>query len=173
MNSVKKISFLPVSIICLLLVLSSSNCKVYKFNEASIDPEVKVVKVELIENRARYINPQLSPRLTDKLRQKIVGQTKLKQTNGDNADWEISGRITDYSFTTAAITGQQTATNRLSVTVHISKYDRLKEKNDEYDVSRSFDFKGNQTFQQAESSLIEEIIRTLTDDIFNKLFSNW
>lgn len=157
----------------LLLVFVIWSCGVYKFNEATIPPEIKLVKVELIDNRARYINPQLGPRLTDKLRQKIVGQTRLSQTNGDNADWEISGRITDYSFNTAAISGQQTATNRLSVTVHITKYDRVHEKTDDFDVSRSFDFKGTQSFQQAESDLFEEMMRTLTDDIFNKLFSNW
>lgn len=156
-----------------LLAFVIWGCGVYKFNEATIPPEIKVVKVELLENRARYINPQLAPRLTDKLRQKIVGQTRLSQTNGDNADWEISGRITDYSFNTAAISGQQTSTNRLSVTVHITRFDRLNDKSDEFDVNRSFDFKGTQSFQQAEADLFEEMMRTLTDDIFNKLFSNW
>lgn len=163
---------LPVSSI-VLLAFVIWGCGVYKFNEATIPPEIKVVKVELLENRARYINPQLAPRLTDKLRQKIVGQTRLSQTNGDNADWEISGRITDYSFNTAAISGQQTSTNRLSVTVHITRFDRLNDKSDEFDVNRSFDFKGTQSFQQAEADLFEEMMRTLTDDIFNKLFSNW
>jgi len=40
-------------------------------------------------------------------------------------------------------------------------------------VNRSFEFKGNQSFQQAETGLLDEMIRTLTDEIFNKLFSNW
>jgi hypothetical protein len=57
--------------------------------------------------------------------------------------------------------------------VHITLLDRKAEKTQEYDVSRSFEFKGNQSFQQAESDLGEEMVRTLTDEIFNKLFSNW
>lgn len=126
-----------------------------------------------IENKARYINPQLSPRLTDKLRQKIITQTKLSQTNSDNADWEISGYITDYSFTTSAISGQQVANNRLTVSVHITLNNRKEEDIKDYNVSRSFEFKGSQTFQQAEASLMDEMIRTLIDEIFNKLFSNW
>jgi outer membrane lipopolysaccharide assembly protein LptE/RlpB len=158
-----------------LFVLGSffSGCGVYKFKDVSIDPEVKTVKVNFIENRARYVNPQLSPRLTDKLRQKIVGQTRLTQVNKENPDWEINGVVTDYSFTTSAITNQQVANNRLTVSVHITLNDRKKDKTSEYDVTRSFEFKGNQSFQQAENALGEEMIRTLTDEIFNRLFSNW
>lgn len=160
---------LPLTLLLLLLV----GCGIYKFKDVSIPADVRTVKVNYIENRARYINPQLSPRLTDKLRQKIVGQTRLTQTNNDNADWEVSGFITDYSFSTSAISGQQVANNRLTVSVHIQLNDRKKEKVTEYDVSRSFEFRADQSFQQAENALGEEMIRTLTDEIFNRLFSNW
>ena len=51
--------------------------------------------------------------------------------------------------------------------------DHKADKTEKFDVSRSFEFKGNQSFQQAENDLAEEMIRTLTDDIFNKLFSKW
>jgi outer membrane lipopolysaccharide assembly protein LptE/RlpB len=157
----------------LFLAYLLTGCGIYKFKDVSIPPEVKTVKVKYIENRARYINPQVSPRLTDKLRQKIVGQTRLRQTNSDDVDWEISGTITDYSFSTSAITGQQVANNRLTVGIHLTLYDQKKDESKEYDVSRSFEFKGNQSFQQAEAGLLDEMIRTLTDEIFNKLFSNW
>jgi Lipopolysaccharide-assembly len=158
----------------LFLVPSFSSCHFkYGFKDVSIPDTIKSVKVKYIENKARYINPQLSPRLTDKLRQKIISQTKLSQTNNDNADWEISGYITDYSFSTSAISGQQVANNRLTVGVHITLYNRKAEDTKDYDVSRNFEFKGSQTLQQAEASLLDEMIRTLTDEIFNKLFSNW
>lgn len=159
--------------ILLLITICLAGCGIYKFKDVSIPPEVKTVKVNYIENRARYINPQLSPRLTDKLRQKIVGQTRLTQTNNDKVDWEISGFITDYSFSTSAISNQQVANNRLTVSVHVTVTDNTKDKVNDYDVSRSFEFKGTQSFQQAENSLGDEIIRTLTDEIFNRLFSNW
>jgi hypothetical protein len=157
----------------MLLVLCLPGCGVYKFNEATIPPDVKTVKVNPFENKARYINTQLSPKLADKLRQKIIGQTRLSQTNSDNVDWEINGFITEYNFSTSAISGQQVANNRLTVSVHITVTDRVKDEKRDYDVSRSFEFKGNQSFQQVENSLGDELIRTLTDEIFNKLFSNW
>lgn len=157
----------------LLSVSPFQGCGIYRFNEATIPDTIKTVKVNFIENKARYVNPTLSPRLTEKLRQKIIGQTRLTQTNSDNADWEISGWVSDYNFSTSAISGQQVVNNRLTVTVHIVLNDRKADKTTDYDVSRSYEFKGNQSFQQAENSLGDELIRTLTDEIFNKLFSNW
>lgn len=145
----------------------------YKFKDVSIPPEVKTVKVNFIENRARYINPQLSPRLSDRLRQKIVGQTRLTQTNSDNAHWEVSGFITDYSFSTSAISGQREAVNRLTVSVRITLTDRINDKVQDYDVSRSFEFSANLSLQQAENQLGDEMIRSLADEIFNRIFSNW
>ena len=161
----------------MLLLLSSTalalGCNIYKFQDVSIPITVKTVKVNFIENRARYVNPQLSPRLTDKLRQKITNQTRLTQTNADSVDWEVSGYITDYSLSTSAISGQREAVNRLSVSVHISLIDNIEEKTLEHDVTRNFEFAATQSLQQAENSIGEEMIRTLTDEIFNKLFSNW
>lgn len=158
-----------------LLVLASaeSGCNIYKFNEATIPDSIRTVRIVQLRNQAQYINPQISQKLTDKLRQKIVGQTKLSQTNSENADWEISGTITQYAFSTSAISGQQVATNRLTVGIHIIKTSFKEDKKDEFDVSRSFEFRGSQSFQQAENSLMDEMTRTLTDEIFNKLFSNW
>lgn len=149
------------------------SCKVYSFRDVSIPDSVKTVKVNFIENRARYVNPQLSPKLTDKLRQKIVGQTRLTQTNSDNAHYDITGFITDYSVSTSGISGQQVATNRLNVAVHMTLNDRLSNKVLEYDVSRGFDFSATLSLSAAEARLTDEIIRSLTDDIFNRIFSNW
>ncbi|MEO7924928.1 MAG: LPS assembly lipoprotein LptE [Chitinophagaceae bacterium] len=170
----RKIAILLAPCALCLALLSISGCNIYKFNQAgSIPPNVKTVKLVQLENRARYINPQLSQRLSDKLRQKIVSQTRLSQTNSDSAHWEISGFISEYTFSTSAISGQQVSNNRLTVSVHITLNDRKEDKITDHDVTRSFEFKGNLSFQQAEAALGDEMIRTLTDEIFNKLFSNW
>jgi hypothetical protein len=43
----------------------------------------------------------------------------------------------------------------------------------EYQVSRSFPFSATLSLQAAESRLLDEIVTNLTDDIFNRIFSNW
>jgi hypothetical protein len=68
---------------------------------------------------------------------------------------------------------QQSSINRLTVRVHVTINKRKEGKVDEYDVSRSFDFSARQSLQTAEASLLDEMIRNLTDEIFNKLFSDW
>jgi len=173
----KKLStLLPAGLLAIIVaaaLFSSSSCGIYRFTDAAIPDSIKTIKVNLLENKASYINPSLSPNLSDKLRQKILSQTKLSQTNNDNADWEISGTITQYAFSTSAITGQQASNNRLTVSISIILQDRKADKTEKHEVSRSFEFRGDQSFQQAEINLAEEMIRTLTDDIFTKLFSKW
>lgn len=165
--------FVLITGMLFFLISGNSSCKAYSFRDISIPDTIQTVKVNFIENKAPYVDPQLSPRLTDKLRQKIVSQTKLSQTNNDNADWVISGRITNYVSSTSGISQQQVATNRLTVTVHITRIDQKANKTEEYDISRNFEYSGTMSLQQAQASLGEEIIRGLTDDIFNQLFSNW
>ncbi len=174
MKKIKKISlFLFPVVLWLGISVLNSGCNIYRFKDVSIPDSIKTVKVNFIENRARYVNPQISPKLTEKLRQKIIGQTRLTQTNNDNVDWEITGFISDYSFSTSGISNQQVVNNRLTVAIHITLNNRKADDIKDYDVSRSFEFKGNQSFQQAEAALMDEMTRTLTDEIFNKLFSNW
>ncbi|MCF8341465.1 MAG: hypothetical protein K9I82_10855 [Chitinophagaceae bacterium] len=145
----------------------------FSMRDVSIPAEIKTVKINMFENRARYINPQLAPRLTDKLRQKIINQTRLSQTNSD-AHYEITATITDYSQSTSGITDRQTSSNNLNVTVHLQLVNRLdNKKNIETDITRSFPFSGNLSLSQAETQLGDQMVNNITDEIFNRIFSNW
>lgn len=155
------------------LVLLFSGC--YSFKDiGEIPKEVKTVRVNYIENKARYINPQLSPQLTDKLRQKINNQTRLTLVQSEDAHYDISGTITDYTISTSGIANQQAANNRLTVTVNLVFRNNLDPtKNFEATLSRPFDFSANLSLQAAEAQLTETIIQGMSDDMFNRVFSNW
>ena len=156
------------------LLVALSSCKIYRFKDVNIDPAIKTVKVNYLDNKSRYVNPQLSPQLSDKLRQKINNQTNLTQVQGDDAHIEISGYISDYSVTTSGISNQQAASNRLNVSVHITIKNRIDDtKSREEDVSRNFDFSASLSLDQAQAQLTGTIIQNLTDEIFNRIFSNW
>jgi|LakMenE18May11ns_1017448.scaffolds.fasta_scaffold9823996_1 hypothetical protein len=168
----KKISLLLPNLLIIIILLTG--CKIYSFKDAVIPQDVKTVKVGFIENRARYVNPQLSPKLTDKVQSKIISQTKLTRTNNDDAHYVINGTITNYDPSqTVGVSAQQATTNRLTVTVHIVLKKTLENKEEEFDVSRSFDYSANLTLQQAEGQLLDEVVRSLSDEIFNRIFSNW
>jgi hypothetical protein len=164
--------FFPRILIAFFSLILLQGC--YSFKDVSIPPEVKTVKVNYIENRARIVNPQLSQQLSDKLRQKIINQTRLSQTNSDEAHYDIGGYITDYYVTTSGISGQQAVSNRLNITIKLIFKNRLDEKkNFEADLSRNFDFDANLPLQQAEGQLTGLIVQNFTDEIFNRIFSNW
>jgi hypothetical protein len=155
-------------------LLSYASCK-YSFKDVGAIPQdVKTFRVNYLENKARYVNPQLSPQLTERLKQKIIGNTRLRQTNDDDAHYDISGYVSDYTVTTSGISGNTSELNRLNVSFHLIFKNTLDEKkNFETDVSNTFDFSGQKTLQEAESELNDDIVRNIVDAVFNKIFSNW
>ena len=65
-TSLNSLRIARIFLLVLFVMSLLSGCKIYSFNGASIPPEIKTVRVQYIENKARYSNPQLSPQLTDK-----------------------------------------------------------------------------------------------------------
>lgn len=159
--------FIPV----LLILLSS--CGVYSFTGATI--EGKNINIHVLENHSPNIVPSLTSTLTDKIRSRILSQTGLAPVNSDNADYDLSGAITGYTVTISGAAGtQQIAKNRLTISVEITFKNRLNEKaNFKQTFTRFSDFDANQTLQNVENALINDIGNQLADDIFNKAFVNW
>ena len=178
-KKMKSIMYRKMKVCFLYLILLSAvslcftSCGVYRFKDTTIPDSVKTIKISYIENKAHYVNPQLSPQLTDALTQKISNQTRLTRTQNDDANWQISGTITNYSVSFSAVSGTQTTQNNLTVGVHIVFRDNLRDKTDEFDVSRDFPFDASFTLTQAEGRLQADIVRNLSDEIFNHIFSNW
>lgn len=158
------------------IAITLIGCGVYSFKDVSIDySKIKTIKIGFFENKARYVNPQLANKLTDKVQQKIVNQTKLIRTNSDDAHLLVNGFVSNYDpSVTVGVSNQQSTTNRLTVTVHLIIKNTIENTTQEYDVTRNFDFDATKTLQEVEGRLLDsEIVPNLTDEIFNKLFSNW
>jgi len=157
-----------------LTAFNFSTCK-YSFKDtAPIPVEVKTFRVQYLDNRAQYINTQLSPQLTEKLKQKIINTTRLHQTNNDDAHYDIGGYVSSYYTSTVNIQNSTSSTNRLNVNFHLVFKNTLDAtKNFETDIARSEDFSASKSLSEAESSLTPTLVKDITDDIFNKIFSNW
>jgi hypothetical protein len=170
---------LRTSILILLSVILSAvvftACKVsYSFTGASISPSVKTFMVDFFPNRARLVNPNLSQLFTEGLQDKLIKQTSLNQIT-EGGDLEFSGQITDYDVKPMNISeGDMAAQNRLTITVKV-KY--TNNKDHEQDWEKSFtayeDFDSNSSLSTVEDSLVPEIIKKLTDDVFNASIANW
>lgn len=176
-----KLKLPRASLFAIVLVFGLSSCHVYSFKDVSIPAEVKTIHIGYIENRAPLVNPQLAPQLNDALRQKINNQaSRLTQLPTTDADYEVSGWVSGYSYSTSGVSNQQASSNRLTVTVHIVFKNHLDPTGKkiapadfETDVSRNFDFSASISITDAEQQLMPTIVSNLTDEIFNKLFSNW
>jgi hypothetical protein len=177
-NNTRSIPILSLMFTAITIMAFTVSCGVYSFKDVSIPPQVKTIRVGFIENRSRYVDPQLSPLLTDKFKTKISSQTKLVQIQSESADYDVSAYISDYSVSTAGVSNQAASINRLTVTVHLSlknKYADQKIGTPDFDtdITRIFDFPATQNLNDAQAQLEPQIVSQLSDDMFNRLFSNW
>ncbi len=158
------------------LVFTFATCK-YSFKDTSpIPADITTFRVNAFENKALYVDPTIAPQLTQSVRQKIIGETRLRETKNDDANYDIGGYISNFSVSTSGVQGQQAGTNRIDVTFHLvfkNTVDPDPSKSFETDLSSSYDFPASQTLQTATTNNLTNILKTITDAIFNKIFSNW
>ena len=165
--------FVLLSVAMLSIVFAA--CKIsYSFTGASIAPNVKTFSVYYFPNRAKLVNPNLSQQFTDGLQEKLIKQTSLNQIS-ENGDLEFNGQITDYEVRPMNIVqGDLAAQNRLTIGIKVKFTNN---KDHEQDWEKTFtayeDFDSNNSLSSVEDGLVPEIIKKLTDDIFNASVANW
>lgn len=160
--------------VLLAIVLLMESCGVYSFTGASISPEVKTFSVQYFSNRAQLVQPLLSQAITERIKERFIAQTNLRQIDREG-DIRFEGYISDYRTAPVAIQGTETAAlNRLTISV-VVKFVNTKDtkQNFETTFTRYADYDSRKSLAEVETSLIDEVNRQLVDDIFNKSVSNW
>jgi hypothetical protein len=166
---------LSVAVALVVTAFIVQSCGIYSFTGTSIQPDVKTVTINYFEYKALKVNPSLSNQITEALKDKFLKLTKLEQVDMDG-DLEIIGEVTGYDVKATAITAnEQASQNRLTVNVKIAFINR-KYPEDNFE-NKSFsayaDFDAMQTLDAVESTLCEEIVEKLCEDIFNASVANW
>ncbi len=161
----------PVILAGMLIV---SGCGVYSFTGASIPPGAKTISIAYFPNNALLVQPTLSQRFTDALRDKFTGETSLHLVT-ENGDMSLEGEITGYIANPIAIQGNEVAAlNRLTITVSVRFVSQLDEKmNFETSFSRYQDYDSSSSLADVEDELIDQINQQLVQDIFDKAVVNW
>lgn len=151
-----------------------TSCGVYSFSGAAISSEVETVTVERFPNNADLVNPNLSQFFTQKLRQKILQDTNLELVE-QGGDLVFSGSIEKYKVTAETIeSGQQATSSELTIgirTKYQNKVDNKKNFNDLITSGRTFG--QNESLNQVEEELVDQITDNIIRDIFNKSINNW
>ena len=156
------------------LVLPAACSGGYSFTGASIPAEAKTISIKQFPNYASTVNPQLSQKLSDDLRQMFASQTSLTVTS-DEGDLQISGEITGYDTRASALSSSdEVSMNRLTITIKVRFVNTVDPDADfEQSFSRYRDYAASQDFSSVESGLVSEIVSELCEDVFNKSVVNW
>ena len=166
---------LSVAASLVLTAFIVQSCGIYSFTGTSVQPDVKTVTINYFEYKALKVNPSLSNQITEALKDKFRRLTKLEQVDVEG-DLEIIGEVTGYDVKATAITAnEQASQNRLTVNVKIAFIDRKYPENsfENKSFSAYADFDAMQSLDAVESSLCEEIVEKLCEDIFNGTVANW
>lgn len=164
-----------VGALALLFVLSWSACSVQMTMRGSSVPEnVKTASVQLFQNRAPLINPLLSQTFTESMKDRITSESRLI-INDEMGDVDFSGEITGYDLRPMAIQANAvSAETRMTITVRV-RFRNFKnpQQNWESSFSAFSDFESSQNITAIEEQLVRDIVDQLTENIFNRAFSDW
>ena len=179
--------FLSLLVLGTVVMLFNSCAYKLSLNGKSIPADLKTIDIQFFENNAQLVVPTLSQTFTEAIKSRTRTETSISITRGE-ADAVMSGAITGYSIAPVSIqaTNSNTApiagASRLTITVQV-KYVKYLYKDgkrtSDPDKILSFDesFTKNKEFTgdsaSQEQTLIPEIVKQLTDDIFNRAFANW
>lgn len=142
---------------------------------ASIPENLHTFSVDYINNRAPLINPDLSQKITDGLKDRIQNESRLVLTEDGQSDIEFSGNITGYSTQPMALKADAvSAETRLTITVKIRCRNFKDPKKDwEQSFSAYKDYDSENNLATVEDELTTAIVSELTENIFNKAFADW
>lgn len=159
----------------LIASLLVAGCKVsIAFQGGKLDERIETISIQYFESRAALATPNYSQSFTEKLRDVFLQQTNLTLVD-EYGHLQIEGEVTGYDTRPVAVTGGETAAlSRLSITVSVRCINTIDEESSfEQTFKRFADFSSSQNLADVEEGLIEDINDQLTQDIFNKVVSDW
>lgn len=172
MSTSIRMSTFPLHLLVLGCCFVHASC--YSFKSTSIDPSITSFTVLPFENRADNGPVTLAISFSEKLKDKIRRESRLKFIETD-PDITFSGNIRDFSVVSQAPTADNTsALSRLTISVQVSfenRRDETKNWNQSFSYFQEFD--GRTNLLDIQESLIERINNQLVEDIFNKAFGDW
>ena len=162
------------SIKIIVLVFSTCLSGCYGFKGISIPPDISTFQVEDFENSAPNAPAAIDQTFSEALKSKIRNESRLRLVS-NNPDIIFKGSVNRYRITSESPQeGNTVAFNKLTIGVQV-EYTSTKNEDDNWKQSFSFyiDFDSNADFQSQQDAFIEEIFKQITEDVFNKSFTNW
>lgn len=181
MNIAHNIRPRPVPGVCpvllaLLLSLLCSACSVsYTFNGASIDyTKVKSIQIADFPIRSNYVWGPMAAIFNNQLRDQYANHTKLTQVKR-GGDLRLEGEITRYEQRNKSVSAEgSSAQVELSITVNVRFTNNTKHSDDferQFTAQQSYD--SNLSLNAVQEELVTQMVKDITDQIFNATVANW
>ena len=165
-----------ILLLCICSVVAFSACSVsYKFNGASIDySTTKTIEIADFPIRSAYVWGPMAPIFNNKLKDIFANHTKLIQVRR-NGDLKIEGEISRYEQRNKSVSAEgYSAQTELSMTVNVRFTNN---KNHVEDFEKQFTatstYETTQSLNSVQEELVTQMVKEITDQIFNATVANW
>ena len=160
----------------LVLLLVAASCTVsYKFNGASINyDKVKTITIEDFPNRASYVWGPMAPMFNTDLQDIYVQQTRLQQVKR-GGDLVVSGEITAYDQYNKSVSAEGfSSVVELKMVVNVRFTNNTNHSEDfERTFSATCEYDATQQLSSVQEELVTQMIDDITEQIFNATVANW
>lgn len=160
----------------LIIAMSVVACSIsYKFNGASIDyTKTKTIQINDFPIRASYVWGPMAPMFNNALKDMFANHTRLTQVKR-NGDMKIEGEITQYSQRNKSVSSEgYSAQTELSITVNVRFVNNA---NHSLDFERQFtasqSYETTRSLNSVQEELVSQMVKDLTEQIFNATVANW
>lgn len=152
------------------------SCSVsYSFNGASIDyTKVKTITISDFPIRASYVWGPMQTIFNNELKDIFANHTRLSQVKR-NGDLKIEGEITQYNQRNKSVSSEgHSAQTELSMTVNVRFTNNTEHKDDfERQFTATASYESTQSLTSVQEELVTQMVKEITDQIFNATVANW
>ncbi len=157
---------------CLMLM----SCAVsYKFNGASIDySKTKTIQIADFPLRTNYVWGPMASIFNNQLKDQYANHTKLTQVKR-NGDLKLEGEITRYEQRNKSVSSEgYSAQTELSMTVNVRFTNNVNHSEDfEQQFTATSSYETTQSLNAVQEQLVTQMVKEITDQIFNATVANW
>ena len=147
----------------------------YKFNGASIDyPKTKTIQISDFPIRSSYVWGPMAAIFNNQLKDQYANHTKLTQVKR-NGDLKIEGEITRYEQRNKSVSSEgYSAQTELSMTVNVRFTNNVSHSEDfEKQFTATASYESTQSLNSVQEELVTQMVKDITDQIFNATVANW
>ncbi len=159
-----------------LLVLLLTACTIsYRFNGASIDyTETKTIQIDNFPIRSAYVWAPMQSIFQNRLTEIYTNQTKLRQVK-KNGDLQLAGEIVAFDQFNKGISSDGYSSQiQLKMTVNVRFVNNKKHTDDfERQFSATSEYDASQQLNAVQEELVTQMVKDITDQIFNATVANW